>query len=74
MLNGYHEKKTKKYMYTKARNLRDLHNQTHACTCVLQECTFIFYIIILSMFQNAFDHAKAKKDGVILPNKGECMS
>ena len=25
------------------------------------------------MFQNAFDHGKAKKDGVILPNKGECM-
>lgn len=27
--------------------------------------------IFINCFQNAFDHAKARKDGVIIPSKGK---
>jgi hypothetical protein len=33
-------------------------------------CCLWYKCIIITVLQNAFDHAKAKKDGVILPNKG----
>ena len=46
----------------------------HVHVCYKNVHSFFYTIVLLSMFQNAFDHAKAKKDGVILPNKGECLS
>ena len=35
-------------------------------------CPLLYDKFLLTDLQNAFDHNKAKKDGVIVPSKGRC--